>query len=180
MSKFIAITIAAVLILSLFLTVFSIGDKLDSKDPSDTSATTTSSTLPGSEFYLDDSGEYGYSIVDGFCYFFIRTTLDPGERDKPVTAVAADYSTYEHRVRFSTDGQTWLIPQKSYEISGAYAYEFDSAYLTGGYFYVSYCVMNVGSSAEALNICNDLFGGGANLIQIHYGVEGDELQPSPE
>lgn len=163
MSKFLVIFIAAILILSLFLTVNSFGDKFESGGSNSSTTTVpntsmtspTSSSQPDSNFYLDSSGEYGYSIVDGFCYFFAKADIP--SYGKIMRVEVSDFSTYTHKVRFSSDGKTWLTADDIYYGSGRYEYHISTLNFIGGFAYVSYCAMPVSDSSEALAICEDIF-----------------------
>ena len=161
MSKFLAITIAAVLILSLFLTVFSIEDKISSDDPdatatvapssaSATAQTTAAVTEPSSgieaDVYIDPNGDYGYSIVGDTAFFFAK--LDYADVDfHPAVVRFQAHSgtfqgvTYEPNVRVSHDGKLWELPDGENN-SGCMSYLYSSIY-------VSYCMSTVDDKADA-------------------------------
>ena len=161
MSKFLAITIAAVLILSLFLTVFSIEDKISSDDPdattmvtpssaSATAQTTAAVTEPSSgieaDVYIDPSGDYGYSIVGDTAFFFAKLDYSDVEFMPACVRFQAHSGTfqgvtYEPNVRVSHDGKLWQLPDEEGS-SGCMSYLYSSIY-------VSYHMSTVADKADA-------------------------------
>ena len=167
MSKFLAIFIAAVLILSLFLTVYSLGDKYESGDPntststtataSDTSAPSTSApttVIPDSgveaDIFIDSTGKYGYSVVGSTAFFFVK--LNYSDVDFTPMAVyfeaqscTAQGVTVSPNVRVSFDAKIWNIP---YDSDGSVGYEHTSILQSS--VYVSYCVIDLAEDDDVL------------------------------
>ena len=163
MSKFLAITIAAVLILSLFLTVFALGDGSEREDADVTtaasdsaSAVTTAATtaaLPDSgidaNIFIDATGHHGYSIVDGIAFFFVK--LDYADYSGTPASVYFDGQDleelgYECNVRVSDDAAVWTMPRFPETPASGYTY---CSSLTHSSIYVSYTMLAVENEAEA-------------------------------
>ena len=195
MSKFLAIIIAAVLIFSLFLTVFAIGDGSDraNSDSSTTAASgaasasvTAAATEPSSgieaDIYLDPTGEYGYSTVEDSVFVFKKLDFDQADFDVKavyfsVNACTFDNVTYEPNVRLSYDGVNWFLPSYMEEDGG------NGSVMSDVYssIYVAYCVLSESnfSMEEFFDIKSNILTNQAYFsVWLSEGI-GDPTQVSP-